>query len=114
MASVGAPELTPRQREVLRRVVEHYVETGEPAGSRTLVERGGLMVSPSTVRAELAEHLKSCLLRPGVAGNLRKRGMAQLKRLYKQQGDLDALFALQEDEVQALEGALSEARIEQR
>jgi len=55
MASVGAPELTPRQREVLRRVVEHYVETGEPAGSRTLVERGGLMVSPSTVRAELAE-----------------------------------------------------------
>ena len=63
---------------------------------------------------ELAEHLKSCLLRPGVPGKLRKRGMAQLKRLYKLQGDLDALFALQEDEVQALEGALSEAGIEQR
>lgn len=63
---------------------------------------------------ELAGHLKSCLLRPGVPGKLRKRGMAQLKRLYKQQGDLDALLALQEDEVQALEGALSEARIEQR
>ncbi|WP_426078292.1 tetratricopeptide repeat protein [Janthinobacterium sp. PSPC3-1] len=63
---------------------------------------------------ELAEHLKSCLLRPGVPGKLRKRGMAQLKHLYKLQGDLDALFALQEDEVQALEGALSEAGIEQR
>ena len=63
---------------------------------------------------ELAEHLKSCLLRPGVPGKLRKRGMAQLKHLYKLQGDLDALFALQEDEVQALEGALWEAGIEQR
>ncbi|MGF6117284.1 tetratricopeptide (TPR) repeat protein [Janthinobacterium lividum] len=63
---------------------------------------------------ELAEHLKSCLLRPGVPGKLRRRGMAQLKRMYKLQGDLNALLALQEDEVQALEGALSEARIEQR
>jgi tetratricopeptide (TPR) repeat protein len=63
---------------------------------------------------ELAEHLKACLLRPGVPGKLRKRGMAQLKRMYKLQGDLNALLALQEDEVQALEGELSEARIEQR
>ena len=63
---------------------------------------------------ELAGHLKACLLRPGVAGKLRKRGMAQLKRMYKLQGDLDGLLALQEDEVQALEGALSEARTEQR
>ncbi len=63
---------------------------------------------------ELAGHLKSSLLRPGVPGKLRKRGMLQLKRLYKLQGDLEALFALQEDEVQALEGALSEAGIEQR
>jgi len=63
---------------------------------------------------ELVEHLKPCLLRPGVPGRLRKRGMAQLKRMYKLQGDLPALLALQEDEVLALEGALSEARIEQR
>ncbi|WP_300755378.1 tetratricopeptide repeat protein [Janthinobacterium sp.] len=63
---------------------------------------------------ELVEHLKPCLLRPGVPGRLRKRGMGQLKRLYKQQGDLAALLALQEDEVLALEGALSEAGIGQR
>src|ERR671918_2969219 len=48
-------QLTPRQREVLRRVVEDYVATGEPVGSKTLVERSGLRVSPSTVRNELAE-----------------------------------------------------------
>jgi len=48
-------ELTERQREILRGVVEAYVATGEPVGSRTLVARTGLVVSPSTVRAELAE-----------------------------------------------------------
>ncbi len=51
----GTPELTQRQRDVLRRVVEEFVATGEPVGSKTLVERGSLSVSSSTVRAELAE-----------------------------------------------------------
>ena len=47
--------LTARKREILRRVVEEYVATGQPVGSRALVERSGLRVSPSTVRGELAE-----------------------------------------------------------
>ena len=48
-------EITERKRDILRRVVEEYVATGEPVGSKTLVERAGLGVSPSTVRNELAE-----------------------------------------------------------
>jgi heat-inducible transcriptional repressor len=48
-------QLTPRQREILRRVVEEYVATGQPVGSKGLVERAELDVSPSTVRNELAE-----------------------------------------------------------
>jgi heat-inducible transcriptional repressor len=47
--------LADRQRDILRLVVEEYVATGEPVGSKTLVERSGLGVSPSTVRNELAE-----------------------------------------------------------
>jgi len=47
--------LSERQRDLLRVVVEEYVATGQPVGSRTLVERGALSVSPSTVRGELAE-----------------------------------------------------------
>jgi heat-inducible transcriptional repressor len=47
--------LSDRQLELLRHVVEEYVATGQPVGSRTLVDRGGLSVSPSTVRGELAE-----------------------------------------------------------
>jgi heat-inducible transcriptional repressor len=48
-------ELTARQRQILRGVVEAYVATGQPVGSRTLVERTGLDVSSSTARSELAE-----------------------------------------------------------
>ncbi len=48
-------QLSERQSAVLRRVVEEFVGTGQPVGSKTLVERSDLRVSPSTVRAELAE-----------------------------------------------------------
>lgn len=60
----------------------------------------------------LAETLREPLLKPGVAPKLRKRGMTVLKKMYRVQGDKDALVALQEDEVSALEGALSEARVQ--
>jgi heat-inducible transcriptional repressor len=48
-------DLTDRKRDLLRRVVEVYVATGEPVGSKTLVQQSGLPVSSSTVRSELAE-----------------------------------------------------------
>ena len=48
-------QLTERQGEILRRVVEEFVATGAPVGSKTLVERADLRVSPSTVRAALSE-----------------------------------------------------------
>ena len=48
-------QLTPRQREILRHLVEEYVASGHPVGSKTLVEHGGVEASASTVRAELAE-----------------------------------------------------------
>ncbi len=48
-------QLTPRQREILRRAVEAYISTGHPVGSKTLLERSAISVSSSTVRSELAE-----------------------------------------------------------
>jgi heat-inducible transcriptional repressor len=48
-------ELSFRKREILRRVVEEYVATGQPVGSKALVERSVMDVSASTVRSELAE-----------------------------------------------------------
>jgi heat-inducible transcriptional repressor len=55
MGTVEPVALTERQREILRLVVEEYVATGQPVGSKHLVESSGMRVSPSTVRAELAE-----------------------------------------------------------
>lgn len=46
--------LSQRQELILARVVEEYVSTGSPVGSKTLVERAELDVSSSTVRYELA------------------------------------------------------------
>ena len=54
MISPG-PDLSERQRQILIRVVEEYVATGQPVGSKNLVERAGLRVSAATVRSELAE-----------------------------------------------------------
>jgi heat-inducible transcriptional repressor len=57
--------LSERQTAILQRLVEEYVASGQPVGSKTLVVRGGLRVSPSTVRGELAElELRGLLTHP--------------------------------------------------
>ena len=50
----GAPgpslvQLDARARDIFRRVVETYLETGEPVGSRT-VSKGGVHLSPASIR----------------------------------------------------------------
>src|SRR3979409_2385586 len=47
--------LTPRQELLLRLVVEAHIESGQPVGSKSLVQAGFVAASSSTVRAELAE-----------------------------------------------------------
>ena len=42
-------ELDERARDIFRRVVESYLETGEPVGSRTL-SKGGIHLSPASIR----------------------------------------------------------------
>lgn len=43
-----------RRLAVLRAIIQDYVATEEPVGSRSLVERHGLGVSPATVRNDMA------------------------------------------------------------
>jgi heat-inducible transcriptional repressor len=45
--------LDARKAAILHAIVSHYVRTGEPVGSKTLVERFRLGVSPATVRNEM-------------------------------------------------------------
>lgn len=48
-------ELNERSREVFRRIVESYVETGDPVGSRTLARRLSQNLSPATIRNVMAD-----------------------------------------------------------
>ena len=43
-----------RKASILRAIVSHYVNSGEPVGSKTLVERFDLGISPATVRNEMS------------------------------------------------------------
>ena len=47
--------LTERKKKILRAVVESYVQTAEPVGSRAIQELAGLNVSSATIRNELAD-----------------------------------------------------------
>jgi heat-inducible transcriptional repressor len=48
-------ELNDRAREIFRLVVEGYLTSGQPVGSKTLAGEGGLNLSPASIRSVLAE-----------------------------------------------------------
>lgn len=47
--------LSTRERRVLEAVIQTYVQTAEPAGSRTVSRRFGLGVSPATIRNTMSD-----------------------------------------------------------
>jgi heat-inducible transcriptional repressor len=53
-ARADDPRLDRRRLDVLRAIVEDYVATQEPVGSKALVERHNLGVSPATIRNDMA------------------------------------------------------------
>lgn len=50
MTTVPITELTTRARDVFRMVVDAYLETGQPVGSRTLSKLAALNLSPASIR----------------------------------------------------------------
>ncbi|HIJ62496.1 MAG TPA: heat-inducible transcriptional repressor HrcA, partial [Rhodospirillaceae bacterium] len=55
-------ELSERSREIFREIVDAYVETGEPVGSRTLSRRLSVTLSPATIRNVMSDLEDSGLL----------------------------------------------------
>lgn len=47
--------LDERKRLVLRAIIDNYIETAEPVGSRTIARKHDLGVSPATIRNEMAD-----------------------------------------------------------
>lgn len=50
MNQPGFPELSPREAEVLQLIIQHFIITANPVGSKSLVSRQGLEVSSATIR----------------------------------------------------------------
>jgi len=52
---MSLPGLNERERRVLEAVIQTYVETAQPAGSRSLAHKFGLNVSPATIRNTMSD-----------------------------------------------------------
>ena len=55
MASPPVSELTERARAIFRLVVEGYLESGSPVGSKTISAEGAINLSPASIRSVLGE-----------------------------------------------------------
>ena len=53
--SRAIPQLNQRSSEILRQIIDGYLETGEPVGSRTLSRNLGMELSPATIRNVMAD-----------------------------------------------------------
>ena len=47
--------MTPRKEQILAALIEEYIRTGEPVGSKWLMDKMGNTVSSATIRNEMAE-----------------------------------------------------------
>ena len=52
-------DLTERKKRILRAIIENYIQTAEPVGSKVIAESAGLDLSSATIRNEMSdlEHL---------------------------------------------------------
>ena len=48
-------ELTDRKKQILRAIVDSYIRTAEPVGSKTISQMSGMDFSPATIRNEMAD-----------------------------------------------------------
>jgi heat-inducible transcriptional repressor len=60
--SLSVAELSERSLQIFRELVDTYVETGEPVGSRTLSRRLKMPLSPATIRNVMADLEEAGLL----------------------------------------------------
>ena len=51
-------DLTPRQIQILRSIIQDFIETAEPVGSDTIDRKFGIGVSPATIRNEMVQLAK--------------------------------------------------------
>jgi DNA-binding GntR family transcriptional regulator len=81
-------DMNARSREVFRRVVEGYLETGVPVGSRTLTQSLSEQVSAATIRSVMQD-----LEQLGLIGSPHIRMVVTAKRSTKRWAPMTAMSA---------------------
>ena len=100
---MSLPELSDRERRVLGAVIQSYVATAEPAGSRAIARNFGLGVSPATIRNTMSDlEEKGFLFHPHTSAGRVPTDLAY--RAYVE--SLTEVLAPAEVEVRRLESAL--------
>ena len=61
-AQLNLSDMDTRARAVFKDIVQSYLETGQPIGSRTLALSGGRTLSPATIRNTMADLTRYGLL----------------------------------------------------
>lgn len=56
-------DLTDRQQQILRTIIDEFIETAEPVGSETLDKKYSLGISPATIRNEMVRLTQSGYLK---------------------------------------------------
>lgn len=110
-------ELTERNREIFRTIVDTYLNTGDPVGSRTLSRIPGIDVSPATIRNVMADledaglisapHISAGRIPTDLGLRLFVDGLMQVGNLTS--GERAAIRTKVETEGRTVEDALSEA-----
>ena len=72
-------DLTDRQTQILKAIIEEYIETAAPVGSETLDKKYNLGVSPATIRNEMVKLTKTGLLKQPYTSSGRTPSPAALK-----------------------------------
>ena len=96
-------ELTERKKKILRAIVDNYIQTAEPVGSKTLTAIPGLDCSSATIRNEMADLTQMGLLEQPHTSAGRVPSPAGY-RLYVDELMLD--YRLSVDETQSLNQAM--------
>ena len=47
--------LNDRKKKILKSIVDAYIDSGEPVGSKYLTSYGNISLSPATIRNEMSE-----------------------------------------------------------
>lgn len=114
------PELSERQREILQAILEDYIATAEPVGSRTLTKRNpNIDLSPATVRNAMSDleelgflsapHASAGRVPTPLAFRIYVERLAQRGRISPKERELIQAIAPQNDEGRDFSQVLQDA-----